>query len=132
MTATREPVDERALIAKLLVELQRQPQTPFPASKENATDQMGVYLIRDAAGRVSHVGTTNRAGLRRRLRNHLQGKSSFTSRFLGRNGKRLIEDGFTFSYLVVEDQRQRSLLEHLAVGTLCPAHLGTYEPRRKR
>lgn len=72
-----------------------------------------------------HVGRSvrGREGLAQRLGNHLRGQSSFAKSYLKGNG-RLLREGYTYQYLVVADNRARALLEHLAVGELCPEHLG--------
>ena len=114
-------------IKNLLTELLRQQQKSFPVQGDalQETTDHGVYVIRSSSGRVYHVGRTNRGdgGLRRRLRNHLRGRSSFMKVEFNRDGSRL-RDGYTYQCLVVPDPRDRALLEHLAVGELCPKHLG--------
>jgi hypothetical protein len=84
-----------------------------------------VYVITDPKGRVVHVGRTlrGRRGLYQRLRNHLQGQSSFVLLYLGGKGTKL-RKGFSYQYLKVSDNRQRALVESLAVGRLCPLHIG--------
>lgn len=85
----------------------------------------GVYVIYARDLRVLHVGRTVRGhyGLHRRLKNHLYGKSSFAIQYLKGRGSRLRRD-YTFSYIEVADSRLRALLESLAIGILCPRHLG--------
>lgn len=121
-------------VSKEILEIQRlferlchQPRQPFPARGRslNAPRDQGVYVIRK--GRVVfHVGRTIRArqGLLQRLRNHLQGRSSFTRLYFNRDGARL-RNGFTYQTLVVRDTRLRALLESYAMGRLCPRHIGT-------
>jgi hypothetical protein len=85
----------------------------------------GVYIIRDPSGFVEHVGRTCRGkgGLRQRFRDHLGGSSSFTKKHLqGLYAK--LRSGYTFQCLEIEESRKRALVEHLAVGLLCPKHLG--------
>lgn len=112
---------------KLLTKLNGQPRHGFPRVRERleVPNTHGVYVIRDRAGRVWHVGRTVRGkdGLRQRLRNHLQGQSSFIRAALRGDGSKL-RKGFTFQYIEVPDDRTRALLECLAVGTNCPRHIG--------
>jgi hypothetical protein len=91
----------------------------------NAPYTRGVYLIRDPADRVVHVGRTPRGknGLHQRLSDHLAGRSSFVYYHLGQDGSRL-RNGYTFQFIEVEDARTRALLEAFATGWLCPDHLG--------
>lgn len=112
---------------KLLTKLNGQPRHGFPRVRERleVPNTHGVYVIRDRAGRVWHVGRTVRGkdGLRQRLRNHLQGQSSFIRAALRGDGSKL-RKGFTFQYIEVPDDRTRALLECLAVGSHCPRHIG--------
>jgi hypothetical protein len=87
-----------------------------------------VYIIRKEET-VLHVGRTlrGRDGIHQRLKNHLHGSSSFTNEYLKGNGAILREDACTYQYLELEDPRKRALLEALAVGTLCPKHIGLGE-----
>jgi hypothetical protein len=52
-------------------------------------------------------------------------QSSFTLKYkpLKKDGS-CLREGYKFRCLVVQSQRQRALLEALAIGRLCPAHLG--------
>ena len=114
-------------IRRLLDELLRSEAYAFPPERgrlEAPTDH-GVYLIYDPQGRVAHVGRTPRArkGLRQRLKDHLHASSSFTNKYLKGDGSKL-RRGFKYKYLVIPDPRTRALVEALAVGTLCPLHLG--------
>lgn len=123
----RPVIAEHKRIMKLLKRLNAQPQHTFPSSRERLAvpNTHGVYIIRDDAGEVWHVGRTVRGkdGLRQRLRNHLQGQSSFVRAEMHRDGKKL-RKGFTFQYLEVPDDRTRALLESLAVAAHCPRHIG--------
>jgi len=118
----------RALVEELL----RAPRRRFVSRRElDAPAQHGVYAILGPRGRVHHVGRTTRAkeGIRQRLLDHIGGRSSFLRLHLCGEPARLLE-GFRYSYVVIESDRLRALLEHLAVGTLCPAHLGLSRPRK--
>lgn len=88
----------------------------------------GVYIIYDNKGAVVHVGRTQRGknGLRQRLNNHLLGQSSFAENFLDRKGSQL-RGRYKFKYLVIKNSRERALVEALAIGKLCPKHLGLGE-----
>jgi len=117
-------------IAELLEELLGQEKHRFPQKRQplDAPEKHGVYIIRKN-DTVRHVGRTlcGRYGLRQRLADHLAGNSSFVrddDDFNG-EGARLRGNGYTYQYLVVECPRKRALLEALAAGTLCPAHVGT-------
>lgn len=114
-------------VAKLFAQLEAAEVREFPLAKGHveAPRTHGVYIIRDARRRVSHVGRTLRGsgGLHRRLRNHLAGKSSFVKIHLKGHASKLRE-GFTYQYLEIKDERQRALVEHFATAVLCPLHLG--------
>ena len=120
---TLEPQTIRCLLEELL----RSDAHHFPPEREHleAPTEQGVYIIYDPEGRVAHVGRTPRAqnGLRQRLKNHLQGKSSFVRSYLAGDGSKL-RQRFQYKYLIIPDPRERALVEALAVGTLCPLHLG--------
>ena len=90
--------------------------------------EQGVYVIYDPQKKVVHVGRTQRArrGLRQRLNNHLLGQSSFVEKYLRRKSSRL-RAGYKFRYLVLDSPRNRALLEALAIGVLCPKHIGLGE-----
>lgn len=117
---------EHEKIKELFQELLVQPKKLFPKEGYDyeASKEKGVYVILKGL-KVLHVGCTPRArkGIGQRLRNHLQGKSSFVRKFLKGNPSEL-RQGCSFQYLAVEDSRQRMLLESYAVGILCPEHLG--------
>jgi hypothetical protein len=134
--ATRKRVNRRLLqqraetrqtktdFAKLLA----QPSIRFPRVCETligVPGKQGVYVIFDRVGRVLHVGRTYRgkAGLNQRIKNHLNGQSSFVHTYLKQN-KGQLRKGYTFKYLTVGHARRRALLEHCAAGLLSPAHLG--------
>jgi hypothetical protein len=118
---------ERRKIDKLFVSLNRAPLREFPAPRKrlDAPTRQGVYVIYSPSGKILHVGSTPRAkkGIAQRLRNHMATQSSFTIKSLGKDGSRL-RRGYKFRCLIVPGQRQRALLEALAIGRLCPAHIG--------
>ena len=118
---------EPQTIQRLLKQLLRSESHPFPPERRRleAPTDPGIYIIYDPNGRVAHVGRSvrGRNGLNQRLRNHLQGNSSFTNEYLKGNGDKL-RQGYKYKYLVIPDPRERALLEALATGALCPLHLG--------
>ena len=93
-----------------------------------APDARGVYVIYSPKGKVMHVGGTprGRRGLRQRLKNHLHGSSSFVKKCFSGKGSKL-RAGYQFGFLKVPNPRLRVLLEHYAVGMLCPKHVGLGE-----
>jgi len=101
---------------------------PRPGEALSAPSAQGVYIIYSPTGRVLHVGRTTRAknGLRQRLGNHLQGRSSFVIAHFAGDGSKL-RRRYSYSCLEVACSRQRALLEAYAVGSLCPAHIGLGE-----
>jgi hypothetical protein len=115
-------------IAELLRKLCEQEKHPFPQSRQpvEAPVTHGVYIIR-GNDTILHVGRTPRGryGLWQRLKEHLRGGSSFVRDYLNGQPASLREQGYTYQYLVVEGPRKRPLLEALATGKLCPAHIGT-------
>ena len=118
---------ERQEIIMLFESLLQQPKHIFPKLQHSldVSVKHGVYIIsRDED--VLHVGRTIRAkgGLQQRLKNHLQGKSSFARAYLSGDGNQLRRKGFAYQYLEVPDPRKRTLLEALAIGKLCPKHIG--------
>jgi hypothetical protein len=119
---------ESKLIAALLERLMHEPCWPFPAPGVSliASAQRGVYIIYSPEDEVLHVGSTPRGrdGLAQRLRNHLAGKSSFTRAKFDGDGSQL-RNGCKFRCLVIENGRQRALVEALGIGRLCPEHLGS-------
>jgi len=122
--------NESQEVKVLFDELCAQPKRSFPQYRQplDAPLKPGVYIIRKKET-VLHVGRTlrGRYGIHRRLKNHLQGSSSFTNDYLKGNGATLREEGYTYQYLELEDPRKRALLEAYAVGTLCPVHIGLGE-----
>jgi hypothetical protein len=114
---TSEPETIRQLLQQLLA-------APLHPLTEPAPDQPGVYVIYNQHGICVHAGqggTRGEGTLRKRLRRHAIGRSSFVRLYyLGDRAK--VRDHQVRS-LVVEDPRQRWLLEHLATGTLCPRHV---------
>lgn len=119
--------DEVRIIRGLLRQLQVSPLHRFPPNggRLEAPIDQGVYLIFGPKGRLLHVGRTPRAkrGLAQRLRDHLNGASSFVIQYLNGRGQSL-RRGYTYRYLVVRSRRKRAMLEALAIGALCPAHIG--------
>ena len=114
-------------VARLVKELLEKPIVAFPPQRHQleASERPGVYIIRDCGGNILHVGRTvsGQGGLRQRLKNHLYRKSSFTRAYFA-DGENRIRDGYTYQSMEVRDDRMRALLEHSAIGLLCPAHLG--------
>ena len=114
-------------IEALLQELNSAELHIFPRPRERlaAPDKKGVYVIYSMDERVLHVGSTPRArgGIRQRLQNHMASQSSFAEEYLGGKGSRL-RATHKFRCLPVASPRQRALLEALAIGRLCPAHIG--------
>jgi len=119
--------NERQRIEALFDRLNARRLIPFPQPRQSlkAPRSQGVYVIRDRARRVVHVGRSLRGkeGLFQRLRNHLNAQSSFVKVHLKGNGKKL-RDGYTFQCIVEENDRKRALLEHFATAWHCPVHLG--------
>lgn len=111
----------------LFKELLRADPIRFPKGREplQAPDRQGVYIIYDPRGRVAHVGASVRGakGLRQRLRNHLNGQSSFTRECFDRDGSKL-RRGYSFRCLEISDARCRAYLENYASGYLCPSYIG--------
>jgi len=101
---------------------------PKPRKRMLATRKPGVYLIINSKSKVVHVGRTVRGknGIAQRLKNHLNGKSSFVGSFLKRDGSKL-RGRYSFKCLAVKNSRKRALLEAYATGHLCPKHLGLGE-----
>lgn len=124
-THCRKSMNESHRIDLLLQELIDQPRTPFPESRGrlDAPKVPGVYIICSKRGRALYVGRTHcKGGLHQRLQGHLSGRSVFA-----RNlpiGPASLRTGFFFRCLPVKNHKTRALLEHAAVGRLCPKHLG--------
>lgn len=118
---------ELATVRLLYLRLRRAKRARFPGANQGvaAPGTHGVYVIYSPHGVPLHVGRTLRGqkGLLQRLRNHVQGKSSFVIRFLNGRGSRL-RRRYTFAFIEVPNPRIRALLEAYAVGHLCPEHLG--------
>jgi hypothetical protein len=114
-------------IFMLFESLRQQPKRHFPKIEEpfDVPIVHGVYVIYQGED-VLHVGRTIRAekGLRQRLLNHPQGKSSFARAYLREKGINLRDEGVTFQFLKEPDHRKRALLEAFAIGKLCPRHIG--------
>ncbi len=122
---------EAQRIQNLFDDLDKQPKHPFPKSgNPKASNEQGVYVLRNAEGIVAHVGRTYRGKLNQRLGDHLQAKSSFTKIHLKRKGSDL-RNGYTYQFLEVCDDRERALLEYLATALHCPLHLGVHAAKIK-
>ena len=99
---------------------------PFPADLTKTLNSPGVYLIENRRGDVLHIGRTLRnRPLRERLRDHLNNKSSFSVVSLDRDGRKLSREGCVFRAVGIPDEKQRAYVEALAIGKLCPKHIGT-------
>jgi hypothetical protein len=118
---------EQDTVTALFDELIDAPHCRFPDARGSVTapTDKGVYVIYDPKRRPLHVGSTPRAshGIAQRLRDHLAGKSSFVEKEFKGHGSALRATHF-FSFLAVSDSRTRALLEALAIGRLCPKHIG--------
>jgi len=125
---------EQNHIRELLKVLVAAPRMRFPVRRGTleATKDQGVYLIFSPKGRVLHVGMTPKArhGIWQRLRDHLATQSSFTNVYMKGDGSKL-RSGCSYSFLVVTNRRHRALLEALAIGHLCPAHIGNSSVLKK-
>lgn len=113
----------RSLFKELLgADLVRFPKAGEPLQ---APDRQGVYIIYDPHGRVAHVGASIRGakGLWQRLRNHLNGQSSFTRKSFDRDGSKL-RRGYSYRCLTITDPHCRAYLENYASGYLCPSYIG--------
>ncbi len=119
---------EHEKVRHLFEALDKAPLQRFPKAGEriNAPTTHGVYAIVAPRGiRVLHVGrtVTGKKGLKQRLANHLQGKSSFVTLHLDRDPARL-RGRFWFRYIEAPNPRIRALLEAYAIGQYCPSHIG--------
>jgi hypothetical protein len=116
-----------ATIEALFAQLMAAEKFKFPRSptQVKASYGQGVYVIYDQHGAVAHVGMTKlgEGGLFRRMRDHVCGYSSFHRLHLEPKGQK-VSNGFSYAWLVVDSPRTRALLEGLATGRLCPAHIG--------
>ena len=112
----------------LFTKLMCSPCQTFPAlgKKLTAPDRQGVYVIYSPRGKVLHVGRTSKAkkGISQRLCGHMSGSSSFTKVYLKKKGSKL-RGKYKFRYIAVKNKWHRAYLEAYAIGTLCPAHIGT-------
>ena len=121
---------ESSKIHALFRRLNHARRTKFPKVGERlaVTDKHGVYIIYSPHGAVLHVGRTIRGkrGLHQRLANHLHTSSSFTNQYLRGKGSKL-RGTHAFAFVEISNARVRALLEALAVGCLCPKHLGLGE-----
>lgn len=94
----------------------------FPAKgRVEATNKHGVYVMYNAEGEVVHVGKTNRRknGLKQRLTNHLYDSTSKPNYLSGYG----VNQRSGYRFLLVPNERHRTLLEAFAIGTLCPRHI---------
>ena len=98
---------------------------PIPRARLEAPTGRGVYVIYGPKGGIEHVGSTPWAknGLSQRLKDHLAGRSSYTVKCFDGAGEKL-RGRYTFRCLEIADGRTRALLEALAIGQLCPRHIG--------
>ena len=114
---------EAAAIHAMLSELMRAPMQSFPKPRRspNAPKKAGVYVILGPTGTVLHVGSG--CDIAQRLSDHLFSRSAFTTKYLSGNGS-ILRKGHFFRCLPVSDARKRALLEALAIGKLCPKHIG--------
>ena len=124
---------EPAEVRKLFTQGKRAKLKTFPHFPKDlaAPDKRGVYIIYAPQDPVCHVGCSPRGkrGLYQRLRNHMDTQSSFTNSKLKWHGKKL-RGRYKFRYLVVEHPRHRMLLECLAIGSLCPLHIGVHKSKK--
>jgi len=120
---TKEQQKIKSLYKKLLASPLH--SFPLPGKPLDSTTEHGVYIIYNRRKVVVHVGRTLRArnGLKQRLRNHLQGNSSFSNMYLNGDGSKL-RKGYKYKYLIIKNPRHRALVEALAIGQLCPKHIG--------
>lgn len=105
----------------------------FPsAGKVQVSTKQGVYIVYDNNDLTLHVGKTNggKNGLNQRLLNHVRNQSSFSKLYMQRN-KIALRDWGKFQFIEIADSRERSLLEALTAGLLCPKHIGTGEKKNK-
>ena len=121
---------ESKTVKKIFSKLCSQNRYVFPkVGWADAPTARGVYIIRKKET-VLHVGISARGkyGLYQRLQNHLNGKgSSFVWYYKPLKCKAdilLRKGGHTYQYLVVNNPRKRALLEHYALGMLCPKYIG--------
>ncbi len=86
------PEHEQKIIRSLFKQLKNAPLRKFPILRGelDASNKKGVYIIYNPRGRILHVGSTPRAkgGIAQRLRNHMQGQSSFTQKHFEKEVKK--------------------------------------------
>ena len=116
-----EPDIVKTLFDKLLLApIQRFPRD---GEKLDAPKQPGIYVLYGPRNKVIYVGLAAGAnGLRSRLMTHLVQSAFHESKY----GSALRSRG-GFRCLIVENRRQRKLLEAYATGCLCPTYLGGIE-----
>jgi hypothetical protein len=122
---------ETEIIMNLYRKLNSAPLHTFPElGTISKSSKQGVYIIYDDKMQVLHVGKTNgaKSGLNQRLLNHVRNQSSFSKLYMKGNQIKL-RGSAKFRYIEIEDARQRSLLEALTAGLLCPSHIGTGEKK---
>lgn len=124
-------MNESRTLQKLMNGLLHSPKYAFPKQREPmlAPKAKGVYIIVSDKGLILHVGQTPLAknGLRQRLYDHLNGRSSFVQSYLDGDGSILRNGHYYYQYIEIASSRTRVLLEALCAGTHCPKHIGTYE-----
>ena len=100
----------------------------FPEKgKVVVSSKHGVYVIYDSKKmHVLHVGKTvsGKNGINQRLSNHLGGQSSFSKKYVIPK-KIYLRKEAKFRFFEIENARNRSLVEALTAGLLCPSHIGT-------
>lgn len=101
-------------------------------TRVNISNEQGVYVIYSPQKKVLHVGRTagGNNGLNQRLNNHRTGKSSFKRMYLQKH-KISLNPKYSFRFIEVSDPKIRTFLEAYAIGSMCPAHIGTGEKRVK-
>jgi excinuclease UvrABC nuclease subunit len=118
-------LDEPEIVRTLFEQLQLAPlqRFPEPGEKLNAPNQPGVYVLYGTKGKIRYVGLARGSkGLRPRLLTHLN-----THWHIAKYGRDFRSRG-GFRCLVVQNERQRALLEAYATGCLCPAYIGNIDP----
>lgn len=90
----------------------------------NISTNLGVYIIYNNKKEVLYIGRTPKAkgGLKQRIKNHLNGASSFSINFAQKNNLDLKKIG-KFRYIPIEDYSERAYTEALATGKLCPQYI---------
>lgn len=108
-------------------------QYTFPKKgKVKISENHGVYIVYSPADKVLHVGNTpsGKKGLDQRLYNHVTRTSSLSRQYLKPQNISL-RNGYKYRVIEISSPRKRALLEALAAGLLCPAHIGTGEKKKK-